>query len=437
MKPKRMTMVVCLVGVQLLGLLVMRGGSGDLKGGCTRVGEAGQPRESPEPGSGKVPASFFGMHIQKASPSRWPRAPIVSWRLWDSHTAWPFLEPTKGQWDWDLLDRLVELARDRGVEILLPLGMSPAWASARPTEPSAYGRPGFAAEPADITDWRHFVESVVARYSGRIRLFEIWNEPNVTGFYTGSVEKMVRLCREAYAIIKRDDPDNVVVSPAAATVNGVPWLDAFLSAGGADCFDVVGFHFYVEPGPPEAIPAAVDKVKRVLVAHGIDDRPLWNTESGWFVTSKRPAASAEVRAKRVTLSERDGAAYLVRALLLARASGIARFYWYAWDDADMGLVEHDGSSKPAVRAFTEIQRWLVGSELLGCKGSPDGTWVCPIVRQSKPAWIVWNPAGRRSFPVPRPWRATAWRDLLGKRRRLETRSISIGPQPALVEGSRR
>ena len=59
---------------------------------------------------------------------------------------WADLEPQPGQWRFETLDRYVELARERNIEVLLPLGMSPTWASARPGEVSSYGA-GATAEP--------------------------------------------------------------------------------------------------------------------------------------------------------------------------------------------------------------------------------------------------------------------------------------------------
>src|ERR671935_1766283 len=85
----------------------------------------------PEP----VPASYFGLHIHRATPtarfpsaSAWPWVGFATWRLWDALVAWPDLEPEAGRWSFETLDRDVALAESRGVEVLLPLGLSPRWA---------------------------------------------------------------------------------------------------------------------------------------------------------------------------------------------------------------------------------------------------------------------------------------------------------------------
>ena len=176
------------------------------------------------PSSQRIPANFFGMHIHHATGvTPWPSVPIGDWRLWDALVAWPQIEPKKGQWSFALLDRYVSLAEEHKTELLLPLGLSPQWASKRPLESSVY-QPGNAAEPADNADWQNYVTAVVTRYKGRIQAYEIWNEPNNKGFWTGDTQQMVTLTQEASEIIHKIDPAAYVVSPAATTSSGIPWL---------------------------------------------------------------------------------------------------------------------------------------------------------------------------------------------------------------------
>jgi hypothetical protein len=192
--------------------------------------------ETLTPSTDTIPPTLFGMHIHHIGTyTPWPAVPFGTWRLWDAYVSWPNLEPNKGQWYFDKLDSYVQLAQSHNVEILLPLGLSPTWASARPTEPSGYNA-GSAAEPANIEDWKNYVRTVATRYKGRIRYYEIWNEPNEPLFFSGTVDQMVTLAREAYAILKEIDPEVMVVSPSAVSgvVDlGTPWLENYLMKGGA------------------------------------------------------------------------------------------------------------------------------------------------------------------------------------------------------------
>src|SRR5438034_997580 len=83
---------------------------------------------------------------------------------------------------------------------------------------------GPTAEPADIQHWRDYVTTMARRYKGRVRHYEIWNEPNLKQFYTGSVATMAQLVREAAIALKDIDPTIVVVSPSATERGGIAWL---------------------------------------------------------------------------------------------------------------------------------------------------------------------------------------------------------------------
>ncbi len=122
---------------------------------------------------------------------------------------------------------------------------------------------------------------VATRYKGVIHNYEIWNEPNVKGTFTGSPQAMLELSRAAYRILKSVDPTITVVSPAATADDGVSWLGEYLQKGGCAYADVIGYHFYVTPEPPEAMIPLIKKVDATIRRHDCENKPLWNTESGW------------------------------------------------------------------------------------------------------------------------------------------------------------
>lgn len=163
-----------------------------------------------------IPLQYFGLHIHRADAgTAWPNVPFGSWRLWDAYVGWAQLEPERDKWNFSKLDHYVGMAKLTNVELLLPLAVTPNWAWARPLEASAY-RPGNSAEPANIEDWRNYVTTLGRRYKGKIRQYEIWNEPSDRSHFTGDIDKLVQLTCEANRILKAIDPSIIVVSPASA-----------------------------------------------------------------------------------------------------------------------------------------------------------------------------------------------------------------------------
>lgn len=392
-----------------------------------------------------VPASYFGMHFHRLVERQpwvpdgnrltpWPDVPFGSLRLWDAYVAWPNLQPNRTRWHFATLDKYVDMASVAAVEVLLPLGLSPAWASARPLEQSSY-KPGNAAEPASLGDWRAYVHQVATRYKGRIHAYEIWNEINLKGFYSGDLDTLVTLARIAYEEIKAVDPDALVVSPSITGEGRNPeWLDRYLSKGGGRYADVIGYHFYVPKHAPEAMLPVIRDVQAIMRKHGVVDKPLWNTEAGWWIdnlvpTERLGAAGGDWR----RLDQQTAAAYVSRALILNWAAGVSRFYWYAWDNRDMGLYDLGARQpKPAAYAYARTAEWMRGAVFRQC-GSKQTVWVCELVdSRGAEARIVWRESGNaKPWPVPLEWTANEYESLAGVRTPVGE-YLQVGQQPILI-----
>lgn len=352
-----------------------------------------------------VPPEYFGLHIHGAdSGTAWPNAGFGSWRLWDTRVQWTHLQTTRWSWNFAKLDRYVELAEANKVSLLLPLGLSPRWASARPNEQSAYGE-GRAAEPASMEDWRVYVRTVAQRYKGRINAYEIWNEPNDKAFFSGDTAKLVELTCEAYQTLKAVDSAIVVVSPAHTGEKNVGKLEAFLASGGSKCIDVVAYHLYVTLSPPEAIPPLVKKIRQAMKRQGVERLPLWNTEIGWFIRNSDGTPEGRVPDYWLRVDGEQSAAFVARSYLLGSAFGVERFYWYAWDNKTLGLVEPSAKTlKPGGVALGVVARWMTGSSSPTCTET-NRMWLCTLsTTPDERRVVVWSPDSSRRYTAPSGWR---------------------------------
>lgn len=387
------------------------------------------------PTSEPIPATLFGLHIHKATTTtQWPSIPFGVFRLWDVYGTWSDLEPQKGKWNFTTLDKLVALSEEHGVRMQLSLGTPPPWASARPAEPPAF-RPGGTAEPKNMEDWRNYVRTLATRYKGRIHEWELWNEPNLKQFYTGNVTTMVELAREAYQILKEVDSSNILISPApTGGYTGPSWVENFLNAGGGNYVDVIGFHFYVTLQGPEAMVPVINQVRTIKSAKGMAEKPLWNTETGWFIQNStndvKPTASFMV------LSQEQAVAFVARSYILSWADGVTRLNWYDWDSTTMALSEDGGKKrKPAAYSYLMTEKWLVGARMTACDSDSSGTWVCQITRDGGyNGYIVWNTQGGKNFSVPGSWHVQVEQDLGSNSRSVRgANSVQIGIAPILLE----
>ena len=393
-------------------------GCGETQKSNTTTSPSTQTTPSTQLASSGVPAQYFGMHVH--DPKNWPSLSFGATRLWDAGVTWPSLEPTRGQWNFSRLDNFVSLSEQTHVSVLMTLGFSPQWASARPNESCPYG-PGEAAEPLDIQDWRDFVQTVATRYKGRIHEYDIWNEPSDPNFFTGTPAKMVELAGEAYKILKQVDPTITVVTPGPPGDTGKAWLDTYLSLGGGNYADVIGYHFYVNPDPPESIAYMVSDVQAILKKYGQAGKPLWNTETGWHW----PAS----------FTPEQESAYLARSYLLSWGIGVSRFYWYAWDDHDwatLQLTNADGSTRPSAQTFAVVRGWMLNSDVSKCSSDAGGTWICNLSQGTVTSHVVWNQNGTSTFSIPQGWNPTLMIDDAGQRTTLApgVGVLQISPAPA-------
>src|SRR6185369_17580213 len=384
-----------------------------------------------------IPRTLFGQHMHRADATTvWPTAQFSTWRLWDANAQWPWLEPKKGEWHFEKLDTYLNLAEAHNVEILLPLGLTPTWASARPAEASPYGIAGSSAEPVSIEDWKNYVRTVATRYKGRIHYYELWNEVNLSMFYSGSVDQMLAMAKEAYLIVKSIDPSASVVSPSCVAYENNPWIEEYLRKGGGQYADIIGYHFYVSPDSPEQMVHFIDKIKLILTNYNVGSKPFWNTESGWYIENHNSTVAPEGSRFSKVLTDSEASAYVARSYVLNWARGINRFFWYAWDNANMGLVEKDGKTvKAPAAAYAQVYNWLNGAKMISCGKNSQGTWVIRLVKaDNNTAWIVWNADRALRMELPKEWNAKSMKNLAGNSSNIASvTQLEIGPSPILIE----
>jgi hypothetical protein len=371
---------------------------------CQSDSDHDNARSAIAPASSPITLTYFGLHIHRPSKDTWPQVPFEEWRLWDSGANWHDLEPHRGEWNFAQLDSDVAMAEQHHVALLLTLGQSPQWASSRPKDPPQW-IPGGAAPPTDEEDWKTYVRTVAVRYQGRIHAYEVWNEPNLRIFYTGTPEQMVDLAKDAYQIIHQVDPDALVVSPSVTSAltavdYGIPWLDAYLGLGGGAWADVIGFHFYTINHRPEDAVTTIGRVNALLYRHGLH-KPLWNTETGFYIQSNFDDVQKKVTASRVVLSQEEAIGYVMRAYLVNWACGVSRLYWYDWDSNVLGLGDDVGRrAKVAASGYGAIENWLLGWTMRGCSTDAAGNWTCELTEGGHTEWIVWNPLTTVAGTVP-------------------------------------
>ena len=339
-------------------------------------------------------------------------------RTWDAwpRPDWGQSNPAPGVYDFTNLDKYLSVNNNLHKDIIYTLGRTPRWASSQPDATNG-GLPGECAPPADLKNWDNYLKAVVTHANGRIKYWEVWNEPNLPMYYCGDISTLVTLAKHARTIIKSIDPSAMILSPSATNEFGVPYMSSFLAAGGATAIDIVAFHGYRNQ-KAEDILALVDHYKAAMAANKVQNLPLWDTEA-----NNKTAQSSD-----------EESAFLAKYFLLQWSKGVARFVWYAYDgDPQWGRLfnPYNNQPQPASKAYVQIYKWMVGATLTKpCKQDASATWSCYFSRDGQQSKVVWNSGAPTNMPVEPQF--VQYQDLYGKMHRIDGGTAPVGNLPILL-----
>ncbi|HEX8681554.1 MAG TPA: hypothetical protein VF707_04520 [Ardenticatenaceae bacterium] len=403
--------------------------------------------------SGYINSSELGMAFinsaqAPASESRIRRGVDSGARMDRFPFYWGELEPSEGNFNWAAHDNVVRANERQGLgtlailmgtpgqyypngtnpqptDVPFPVGEGPlpvddeAGASAVTTCGSGQPPPRSLYEPiwTDGTDtpgpnksvnsgnpWARFVYHTVDRYSPgggagtNVRYWEIWNEPDLCFFWSGSAQEYARLLKVAYLVIEQVDPSATVIWGGLAHFERERFLQELVNELSRDplagtyngFFDAATSHQYSNVREGYRLTA---RVRTALRGAGWGDKPIWITESGVPVCDDYPGPGCP-SFYRATPEEQ--AAYIWQNIAYTRvAGGGPIFHFQLHDDAGngpdssgrcwdaFGLVKNSSSlhcapaneeHRPAYRAYQLAAQYLSNTEVLWQEFQSNGAY---------------------------------------------------------------
>jgi hypothetical protein len=267
-------------------------------------------------------------------------------------------------YNWAPFDKVVKGVTLRGMRVLAGILYTPPWA--RPAGTSS-NRP-----PSKLDDYAVFVRAAVQRYAPMgVHAYEIWNEPNVAGFWAPEPDpaRYAQLLKLAYSAVKSVDPSSTVVSAGLAPygsygqvdakhMNPVTFLQKMYADGAAGSFDAVGWHpsnyphglSFARWSAWSQMSQTSPSARSVMAAHGDRAKQIWATEFSYPTggTSRDVSEATQARLVRRTYA----------ALRKWSWAGPAFFYSYRDKgtnrldiEENFGVVRYDYTPKPSYRAY--------------------------------------------------------------------------------------
>lgn len=294
-------------------------------------------------------------------------------------------------------------------DYLLEIGMKPfVELSFMPGEMASGSKTVFhyksnVTPPRDYAAWGALIEKLtahlVARYGIRevaAWFFEVWNEPNLECFWTGSMEEYFMLYRYAVEAVKRVDPRIPVGGPSTCKNGWIPEMIRFCTDHNVP-LDFISTHHYPTDAAlgigldmEEQMARSERGVLRMMTLKAKEEAgqyPLYYTEWSSSPGSRDPYHDSPY-----------AAAFLIKTL--ADNQGLVDLYSY-WTFSDIfeecgfcskpfhggfGLLNIHGIPKPAYRAFELLHR--LGEERLAVMTEGESTLEALAVKNGNQLTIL-------------------------------------------------
>lgn len=321
----------------------------------TFVGAAEPSSAKPAPRTALSPFGIGGSHARN-----WGEPANASWipqmveigitNTRTVNSGWHELEPAQGKWRWDNLDKQMKYLEEQKITFGGILIGNPKWTKNH--------KPNMGLPVNDIDAWSNYVTEVVKHCQGRIKYWEVWNEPpNGTGKDQTPAD-YAKIVVAAYKAAKAVDPD-FQIGLAAKSVH-INYLDQVIAAGARGHFDYITLHPYEVGGTVIAHPGSEPiylnikpTLRKMLAARDPDkvNCPVIFTELG------HAAEGGEGRKVGDFSMVEVQAHAVVKYYTMGIAQGIDCIQWFEGRDGDsgpLGLISAKGEKRPAYKAMASM-----------------------------------------------------------------------------------
>jgi xylan 1,4-beta-xylosidase len=311
----------------------------------------------------------------------------------------------KPQYNWQYIDELFDFLQSIGMKPFVELGFMPGQLASG--SQTIFWWKGNVTPPKDMKKWeelvRAFVTHVRERYGDaevRTWYFEVWNEPNLEGFWMGNPEKKpypewapgaraeyFKLYAATARAVKSVDPAYRVGGPATAGCGWIPEFLDFCHKNQAPV-DFVSTHTYgVESGfldetgtagtalslNPSSVFGEVKEVRKTIAESPTPGLELHFTEWSSSYTPSDPFHDSY-----------HSAAYILDKLKNCGDTAQSMSYWTftdifeesgpRWDafHGGFGMMNYQDIKKPSYFAYQFLNR-LGATEL---KNNDSSSWIC-------------------------------------------------------------
>ncbi len=277
--------------------------------------------------------------------------------------SWNGIEPQQGTYNLQFWDTLVEQAWRAGIELIPYVAYTPKWAAGE--EDGFWKHP-----PRDPAAYATVMRMLATRYRGKIRHWELWNEPDNKEYWDGSPDEFAATVILGAKAVREAAPEDVLVLGGMSHGPG-SFFDVLISRYHLEQYvDVLALHAYPESWHEERAETVFGNWINDMGANARrSGRALWLNEMGYADYRFEPS-HASLWGTNVFYNyehtPRYTADFLFKSFVMTLGSGhVSLAGWYRIDDFreddvrmpsdkvhhHLGLTFVNGKKKPAFYAL--------------------------------------------------------------------------------------
>jgi xylan 1,4-beta-xylosidase len=295
------------------------------------------------------------------------------------------------QYNWQYIDLVYDYILKIGMKPFVELSFMPAALASGPE--TIFWWKGNVTPPNSYEKWEELIYRLVTHFTQRYGeeeveqwYFEVWNEPNLSGFFTGTMDEYFKLYQVTVRAIKGVNSRYRVGGPATA---GIGWIEEFIDfcVKNSVPIDFISTHtygvighldefgkqrLYLDPNP-DSVTADVRKVYEQVKASKLPDLEIHFTEWSTSYSPRDPVHDAY-----------HSAAFILDKLKACESYADSMSYWVFTDifeepgppsshfHGGFGLMNTQGLKKPAYFAYSFLNQ--LGDVELNC--ADNRAWAC-------------------------------------------------------------
>jgi len=249
-------------------------------------------------------------------------------------------DPPSVSADWSRAKVMVRALRKEGISIMGEVAQCPRELSSRPNDMTIAGDAGPACnrvKPANYGLWDNLMTRLASDFRDDIKVWEIWNEPNLTNrYWTGTVEDFAKLVHHTAAALRKGNPEARIAGPGLTSFffGGQTFADRLLQLGMGKDLDILTVHY------SDDTPSAINGWVALLKKYNLN-LLVWNSEESSDIPLRNLGSpiARSFKFTHASIGYADSTP-LVNRDLTVRPAGLA----FSVGAHCIGLAKHTGTS---------------------------------------------------------------------------------------------